>query len=237
MAWRTATGLFAVFAAYSASSILLGSDSCSCFGSVDLNPIWSLGLDVIVLAILLAQRDAILHQDPNRAAKKSLQTLVVVGYATIATISLTNAFELKWRPSTILQGVSGTSDGRVVILDPQKWAGNPFPIRDALNPAINLEAGHWTVLLYHHDCPKCQDALPRYERLAELITKRDDVAENVLFIEAPPFGAPPPLTNSYVYTRLADDRAWLVETPLEIQVSDGIVTLASTDLPSIAEFP
>lgn len=49
---RTAIGLFAVFAGYSASSVWQGIPSCGCFGAIDTSPMFVLGLDILLVIVL-----------------------------------------------------------------------------------------------------------------------------------------------------------------------------------------
>ena len=42
----------------------------------------------------------------------------------------------------------------------------PFPLTSSLAPEVSFGQGRWTILIHHHDCPHCQEAVPQYERLA-----------------------------------------------------------------------
>jgi len=50
---RTAIGLFAVFASYSAYLIWKGIPSCSCFGAIDTSPVLVLSLDILLVISLV----------------------------------------------------------------------------------------------------------------------------------------------------------------------------------------
>jgi hypothetical protein len=49
---RTAIGLFAVFASYSAYLVWQGIPSCGCFGPIDTSPVLVLGLDILLVISL-----------------------------------------------------------------------------------------------------------------------------------------------------------------------------------------
>ena len=77
---------------------------------------------------------------------------------------------------------------------------------------------------------------PRYERLAEESVRRGG-HKQVVLIEVPPFGESENASGPARRTRLSPDREWFVQTPVEIQLRDGKVTLASQGLPSVADMP
>ena len=56
-------------------------------------------------------------------------------------------------------------DGKTVVLEPEKWIGKRFPLLDYIDIGDKLKEGSWVVVLYHHDCPKCKEAMPKYEEL------------------------------------------------------------------------
>ncbi len=71
--------------------------------------------------------------------------------------------------------------------------------------------------------------MPLYEEFAA-----SDVRKRVALIEVPPFGKEGAGAGSAcVAGRLATDREWFVQTPVEIRLRDGVVESASTELPGI----
>lgn len=122
--------------------------------------------------------------------------------------------------------------GELVILQPEDWLDEEFPLQDLLTPSIDVSQGQWIILMYHHDCPKCQEALPHYQGLVEQ-TPPDGQPAQVLVIEVPPYG-PAPQAGAAHHARLHDRSEWFVQAPVEIVLINGKVTSASLDLPSIA---
>jgi hypothetical protein len=55
------------------------------------------------------------------------------------------------------------ADGRkTILLEPDKWVGKEFPLLPYIEPpevGEKLKIGEWTVVLYHHDCPKCKEVI------------------------------------------------------------------------------
>ena len=115
--------------------------------------------------------------------------------------------------------------GDLYILEPETWIGQLFPLREHID--IDVSQGNWVLLMHRHDCPKCQEAIPRYEQLA-MLGPNDQVA----IVEVPPHDTLHETLSDYCLVgRLSDDRDWFVETPIEIRLADGLVVSASTDLP------
>jgi hypothetical protein len=124
----------------------------------------------------------------------------------------------------VSQSNSETSAGDLVVLEPEQWLGMPFPISEYID--ANLSEGAWIVLFHRHDCPDCQEATPQYERLAH--------SRRVALVEVPPYGHELVGTGRARHARLRNDRNWFIQTPVEVQLNDGVVVSASTKLPAIA---
>jgi hypothetical protein len=122
----------------------------------------------------------------------------------------------------------------LVILEPEKWIGHPFPLAEHLNPAIDVSTGRWIVVLHQHDCPKCQEAAPKYALLAENLPRTED-APRVMLVEVSSHTAGHGEGAAYYSAKLTDEREWFVETPVEILLKDGAVEDVSTGLPSISD--
>jgi hypothetical protein len=115
--------------------------------------------------------------------------------------------------------------------------------RVGVDHSADLRQGDWIVLLYHHDCPKCQEALPQYEQLAEELQSIGS-SERVILVEVPPYAPHTPLpvphrdrersVTACNYARLSDEREWFVQAPAEIRLVDGKVVASSIELPALA---
>jgi hypothetical protein len=228
--WRAAAALFAVFGIFSLARAVAGYDSCGCFGRVKVNPWWTFALDAGIVTMLLINRREFVERRPVLAGSRRF-VACGVGCVLLSAVSL--VVMARTAPASLSDGVSTLENRRLVILEAVKWIGREFPLRDALTPPVDLSAGNWTVLIYHHDCPKCQEVLPQYQRLVKEYGTSDE-SGHVLCLEVPPFGERVEYDGPARYARLSDDREWFVETPVEIQLTNGKVTLASTELPSVA---
>ena len=211
-----------VYALYLAAS---GAASCGCFGPIQVHPWWMFALDVaVVLGLLLSVRrergvdieanDGVPKLDSNSADRRTL-IASIIGMSAISTALLV-WFAAGRTPSAddLL-----TMAGDLVILEPEQWVGKPFPIANAID--IDLSNGKWTVLFHRHDCPACQAEVPRYEQLGSQ-------GQRIALVEVPPYGSSDEHRSSCQIGRLTDDREWFVQTPVEIQLVDGLVTASKT---------
>jgi hypothetical protein len=216
--------LFSAFACISASRALAGLESCGCFGPVRVHPWHTALLDVGIVAasVILARRAP--HGDGSRRQwRRALAAYAALGVVT--TVWIVNS-DVGYVGDS--QAGLHAADG-LVIVDPGKWGDGSFPLTDYLEPAYDLTEGDWTVLLFHHDCPDCQAALPRYESLAAELRLAGS-AERVLLIEVPPCGEPLKEPRSAHYARLVERRQWFVQAPVEVLVRGGKVVSVSREL-------
>ncbi|TWT37164.1 hypothetical protein KOR34_21110 [Posidoniimonas corsicana] len=219
---RAAQATFLVFAAFSAYRAIIGAESCGCFGLIKVNPWWTLGLDVVVLGALNLGRPETDRRHP-RATRLAVVSYAVVGGLCLALAVLVAPSKAHANP--LLKDIGG-----MTLLEPEEWVGRPFPLSEFIEPSRQLATGEWVVLLYHHDCPKCQAARPKYEALAA--QNAASAGPFVLLVEIPSYGTDQAMPNPN-YARLTDRREWFVQAPIEITLRDGAVTNASLDLPSI----
>jgi len=209
-----ALGTFVVFAGYAFYQAIGGAVSCGCFGPVKVHPWWTFLLDVAIVGGLST---SILRRTQVERASISpglLHQRVLVG--SIVAISLVGAALLmRYAQTRSAQAESLLpSAGNLVILEPEKWVGKSLPIADSID--LDLSQGDWTVLLHRHDCPECQAAVPRYEELA--------LHRRVALVEVPPYEELHALATGAAHRgRLASDRDWFVQTPVELRLQDGIV--------------
>lgn len=225
--WRTlrwwAAALFTGFAGYTLYLALHGAESCGCFGPLKVHPWWTFGLDLAVVVGLLLSKST---PEPQREGQESIvpslplagRRRILAGLLGMGVLGVTLLFRFVDRPSASAEGVSTTSNG-LVILEPEKWTGRPLPIADSLD--VDVKEGDWTILLHRHDCPVCEEVVPKFE-------ERADRGERIALIEVPPYGEVQQHSRACRYGRLNDRREWFVQTPVELQLHEGIVTEVQT---------
>jgi hypothetical protein len=221
--------LFGGFSAFSVFRGLAGFESCGCFGSFKVNPWITAVLDLCIL--VAASWGAWKLASPRERIQPWRLYGAGVSYALAAVAGVVGF--VAQAPTALTQGYDTIAeDGGLIVLEPEDWIGQPFPLTKHLTPEINVNKGRWILLLYHHDCPQCQQALPQYERLAanQALVGSD---QSVVLIETPPFEAASLHHEGILHARLADSHEWFVQTPVEIRIEEGIVISASLDLPAV----
>ena len=182
-----------------------------CFGSLKMHPWVMFAIDVAAVWALLVAAVA-----PGSTESLSSMNLT---YITVYVILAISAFALMlWHQPAILGGntlIDGSTD--LVILEPEAWIGQEFPLTKYLTPPVSIENG--VVLIYHHDCPDCQRALPRYVDLANSVP----MERQVVLVEVPPLGEPGAYGDA-THTTLKSNKEWFVEAPVEVRIQGGQVT-------------
>jgi hypothetical protein len=227
-----AIACFAIFAQVALYKALAGDSSCGCFGKVPLNPWYTLLLDLAAIVMLVAWRPVATPLSdfaaslPARNSVRPTPRFVVIGLLFVALGGTTFAVGNLKPANFAADGTLDESDG-VVLLDPMTWVGKPAPLLKYIDIGHELATGTWLIVLYHHDCPKCQEALPRYESMA-----RNSGGMRVALIAVPPYGdgdlAAPDSRCRLGF--LQPVKRWFVTTPAEIIVHDGIVMPPASNL-------
>lgn len=213
--------LFSGFAFYATYLALIGAESCGCFGPVKVHPGWTIALDVFVLWLLLFKWPS----STDLVRPSILKYWHRWTTAFVMMLIPATALLIMRQPTVVASGGNLASAGGLVILEPELWIGRALPILDEIDVGHELARGDWVLLLYHHDCPQCQEALPRYLSLAEQM-EVEHQRRRIAVVETPPFAAEGLQTSSTAALkgRLSDHREWFVQTPVEITLKDGNVT-------------
>lgn len=222
--WYVGATCFAAFLFIAVQSALSGSSSCGCFGRIEISPWFTVVLDAIFVSAFLAFAPAGRGTEISRNAARPLTLL---GLATLAGVVAGSFFLAHRRAIAVTAAaariaVDGTLplyDG-MTVLEPEKWIGKSFPIFKHVDISPQLAAGNWIVLIYHHNCPVCREAIPEYEQLAKVGRR------SVALIEMPPFaskGNDPVSSVTCLRGKLSEDREWFAQTPLAVALANGIV--------------
>lgn len=207
--------MFLFFATISLVLALQGHTSCGCFGQLKMDPWMMFLLDSsVVLAFLWAA----LVATPCPTTTKSPFRSISFAYPGLAPLALTAM--LIHRPETLVSSTTMVGSSNIVILEPETWIGEKCPLAEHVAPSVDFAEKKSTVLVYHHDCPACQEALPNYVNLAKQNVDRD---QQVVLVEVPPLGNERE-PSAAIHTTLPDDRDWFVQAPVELVIDQGIVT-------------
>jgi hypothetical protein len=212
--WAAALACFGLFTCVSLYKALSGHATCGCFGRVPVNPWYTSTLDLAIVLSLLRWRP----KESLFATRQAVAVMVIW-----LAVGLPAAFAMgSHYPTTLSDDGDIIGNGTVVILEPEKWIGKRFPLLDYIDIADRLKEGKWLVVLFHHDCPKCLEAISKYEEQARRWAD-NPTTPRVAMIEMPPFDLERsrlPLSSDTpcVLGQLSEDRTWFVETPVVVVV-------------------
>lgn len=210
---------FAAFAAASLIQVLSGESSCGCFGKVVIKPLYTLLFDLAALAVLWRwgpQATSDVRSHFFRLTASAFLFLLMGVSAALIMSSFTAAILTK-------EGEI-VGDNATVVLEPETWSGQRFPLLKHIDIGERLERGSWMALLYRDECPVCRAEIEKYAQLARASDGQPD-APRLALIEVPPYGTEAVGADfSGVRGRLNDARDWFVETPVVVQLKDGNVT-------------
>jgi hypothetical protein len=219
-AWWASLAAFAGFAVVAAGKAVGGEASCGCFGRlIQVNPSLTAMLDLAIVVSLL-------HWRPTQVTDVSRQVLaeavcVLLIWASVgvpAGLAITS-----YKPASLTDAGGVLGDDTTVLLKPHTWVGKQFPLSDYIDIAHDLKEGKWLLVLYHHDCPKCQEVISRYSGDAPRTDGQADGA-SIALVELPPYGEMRNSNLPGVRGRLDEKREWLIDTPSTLVLENGIVT-------------
>jgi hypothetical protein len=228
-AWLAALLCFSVFSAITLYKGITGAESCGCFGSVHVNPwITLFAIDLPAVIALAVFRPALSFQRKTESIKALIQEFItplpsmpqfaVTACLTLIALGVTTPVLAFNKPA----GITSSYE----VLEPETWVGKKLPILEHIDIGEQLETGNWLVLLYHHNCPDCAAAIPKYERIARDMAGNEDFLR-IALIEVPPYGQRPISDNSTcTLGRLADVKEWFVTTPAVALLTNSRITSA-----------
>jgi len=245
-AWWTTLGCFCCFVCIALYKSLSGAESCGCFGAVKVNPRYTLVLDIgIVAALLWARGGHPRSKVPDAEIGGVRRKPRRWPFGEIPRASLAAALGLVagvgvwyFQPRATQAGVSGLEHaGKWLVLAPEKWLANRFPLVGEIDIGPQLARGQWIVVLYHADCDTCRKAIPVYAALEagsrnlESGRGREDPGTRVCYVEMPPYAnaADDPLRGieGIIRGRLSDRHEWFATTPVVVEMSDGLIVRAA----------
>ena len=227
LSWLVAVGLLALGSGVTLWQGLAGLESCGCLGRIRLSPWYAMSVYALGLALVLIFRPPLRVAQPARRYWLKLAAVIVVTAGAGIPSALAVA---RYRPATISQTGEIVGTDRFVVLEPQAWTGEQFPLASHIDVGGRLMQGRWTVLLYHYDCPFCREAIGKYEAEARKLSQRNDPLR-IALVAVPPWGPPEqsPVAKdtACLAGRLAEGRDWFVATPAVIELIEGKVAAAS----------
>jgi len=225
LTWLATLALFGAFACVSLYKALSGYATCGCFGKIEVNPWYTATLDIFIVLSLLCysprRSKRPLHIDFKRVFVRVAYVLAIWFVLGVPAALAMGTYS----PATLSDAGNIIGDGRTVVLTPDAWVGQRFPLLRYIDIGGELAQGSWTVLLYHHDCPKCQETISRLREFSRESVSRGPIG--LALAEIPPyhFAGPDATFDDLPCVRgnLDDRMDWFVEAPLIVTLSDGRV--------------
>jgi hypothetical protein len=227
--WLTVLLCFCTFSFITLYKGLTGAASCGCFGKVHVNP-W-----ITLFAIDLPCVIALTVFRPKVWLRGELRGVMALIREFIAPVPSKLHFGLSISLGLVVLGTTGPilafNEPAVVtasyeVLEPETWLGKVLPILEHIDIAESLKTGNWLVLLYHHDCPDCAIAIPKYEQIARDLAGNEDFLR-IALISVPPYGQWLVKEGSpCVSGKLAETKEWFVTTPAVAILTEAKVTSA-----------
>lgn len=223
--------VFVGFASHSLRAIWSGDPSCGCFGeSVVISPWYTFA---VAAAAMVAFATCRTTRGENQASRRLSAVLIS---NVMLCLLLTAGAIAGWMSGAFLPSAFGGIQSGTAI-DPKTWIGHRFPLIDQIDIGNRISVGRWKVLLYRSSCPKCQQALSRLQESADTVSSMGLQATSPFAaIEVPPFYLDAIAQHlDWCHNGcLVDDKTFFIETPLLIELKDGIVLYTSSQDDSIA---
>ena len=255
-AWLAGTLAFGGFIIITSYKALAGDASCGCFGTVHVNPwitLLSIDLPLFILLLVFRPKGEKLLPPPRPSAKHFFGAAIptVIFLAALIPVLVFNKPPEKTEKYEVIRPEQWTTVKPVkppiplpqvdtntipdANAEPNKIApanvqpGHEWQMLKRIDIADLLRSGVVVVLLYHFDCPGCQEAIPRYDKLNKELSGNDD-AIRFAFIAVPPYGDeklnPVPKDTKCLSGKLISDKKEIMMTPVVVLLQDGGVVKA-----------
>lgn len=228
--WCIAVLSFIAFTGVTLHRILIGAESCGCFGRIVVNPRFTIALDLSILGVLLVFSPGRENQRPFSRWNKALwretrRFLAVAGCLLIAIGGILLPF---YSATSGMDKLIAKPDISVEILSPETWLGKPFPLAEHIDIGAQLSRGEWLVVFYREDCPACEQLLDALSGMADEGVSFDRLALVAIqdsLVRSDSIGLGP---AGCLSGRLDRTRDWILATPVAITVSGGVVLKSYT---------
>lgn len=218
--WWISLLCFAGFASITAHGAWIGEVDCGCFGRAHVNPRITLAVDLVIILLLVLTRPS------KRAGHFSRQ---IVAWTCLLIIGIPGGWLMASAKPAAITDEGIIAAGTFTVLEPEKWVNKAFPLFSHIDIGERLKTGKWFVVLYSDTCSHCMEALPKYIQIAQDL-KRFCHEPQIALIQIPPFDEQldlsTPIPAPVLKGQLDGKHAWFAETPVELQIEDGVVIRA-----------
>lgn len=250
-----AIACFAAFLALVTVRLLRGEVDCHCFGGFRVPPVLTFWLDAgLFIALFVGIPSAALRPVDRKPASRAVPVRRALVFLLLVSSPAVILLLSAMRPPARLANNGTISSGSPeVLLEPQSWLAQRWPLLPHVGERGRLSHGAWLVVLYREDCSACQEALTRVNgeyavagspsrsaiRTSTTSSLVTNPSGNVAILSPQPAlamvevpgdagavrGATPHsvLASFSLKTRLGADHQWILPTPTLIWLRDGIV--------------
>lgn len=220
-AWRVTLATFVTFAIASLWMLMIGKESCGCFGAATVNPLLALGADAFTIVCLIQFRPEQLKQEQTIVLPGGYRYIrwfamrtrtALMAFAILSGVVFAFA-ALSQRAMSVSSEGFAFAAGNTIVLKPALWVGKKFPLLPYIEADSRLADGDWVVWLYHDSCPTCR------QRLRSLTPAEGN---RLVIIEVPPYSDSLERIP-FARGRLTERYDWFIETPVAITIRDGVV--------------
>jgi hypothetical protein len=228
--WAAVLALFCLFTSISLYKALAGYASCGCFGPISVNPWYTATLDTAIVISLLFWRpnsqESLFAINFKRLPVQFAKVLAVWPILAIPAGYVMGSYT----DTTLSEAGEIIGDGKIVVLEPEKWIGKRFPLLNYIDIGDKLANGLWLVLLHKHSCSVCRDAAVQYELLARDFSKKSN-CPSIALIDCPPYAKKAGAANDSLLVggRLHDTEEWLFSRPFSVLLDKGTVRSVYTN--------
>lgn len=236
-AWLVGLLSFWFFIGVTTQKIIIGAESCGCFGNVHVDPritLFAMDFPIFLALAIFQPRGEKLLPPPWPSVRHffgvAIPTFILLG--TVVAVLIFNKPPEKTKDYEVIKPEQWTSQaltGEQQISKQETAPEQPrreWSMLKHIDIADFLRSGIAVVLLYHNDCPDCLEAIPQYDRAARDLAGNEDVVR-IAFVEVPPYGpeqdSPIPADTPCLKGKLDSTKKWYIRTPLVVVIMDSEV--------------
>lgn len=133
--WEAAVVSFAAFACITVYQAWQGGVSCGCFSRAEVDPRYTLVLDLALLASVMAGRPR-LETSPTRRHRAAVVLVALLGTGIPGAVAMASA-----RSASVTDKGDILCNGCLVVLEPEGWVGKQFPLCSKLRSKTDSVRG------------------------------------------------------------------------------------------------
>jgi thiol-disulfide isomerase/thioredoxin len=220
--WMVALLAFALFIGITLQKVVIGAESCGCFGRVKVNPwITLLAIDIpLFLGLVIFQPKGLKLLPPPWPKAAHFFGVAIPTFIAFSIII----------PVLVFYKPADKTDTYEVVR-PAEWIDQARNCKEwsmfkHIDIADSLRSNIVVVMFYNIECDTCHEAIPLYDQMSRDMASNED-SIRFAFIEVPPYAKDTdniiPIDTPCLQGRLDSSKKWYIETPLVVVLRDSLV--------------